>query len=180
MTGRFPSLTSQRLLLRPFADSDLMNVYSGLSDPEVIKYYGVSYDSPEATQAQMDFFRDLELNGTGVWWAVCSPDNHLFYGGGGFSSLSQVHQKAEVGFWLLPPYWGNGLLQEAMTLICTYGFQEMNLHRMEGFVETENEKSKKAIEKAGFVLEGTLRECERKNDRWISLDVYARLANAVR
>lgn len=180
MTGLFPSLASPRLLLRSFADTDLMHVYQGLSHPDVIPYYGVSFDSPEAAKAQMAFYKNLEETGTGIWWAVCSPDNRQFYGAGGLSSLSKVHRKAEVGFWLLPEYWGKGLLQEAMTLICNYGFTELNLHRIEGFVETENERCKKAIEKAGFALEGTLKECEWKNDRWISLDVYALLVNAVR
>lgn len=62
-----------------------------------------------------------------------------------------------------------------MPLICGYGFEGMGLHRIEAFVETENLNCKKAIEKLGFQQEGTLRECEVKNGRFISLDIYARL-----
>lgn len=178
MTGRFPSLTSERLLLRPFADSDLENVFRGLSHPDVIPYYGVSFASLEATREQMAFYKNLEATNTGVWWAVCSLDDRIFYGAGGLSSLSQVHKKAEVGFWLLPEYWGMGFLQEAMPLICNYGFNEMALHRIEGFVESENLLCKKAIEKAGFKLEGTMQECEWKNEKFISLDIYALLQEA--
>ena len=48
----FPILKTERLLLRQFVDTDLENVFKGLSHPEIIKYYGVSYQTLEATKAQ--------------------------------------------------------------------------------------------------------------------------------
>lgn len=175
MNSNFPILKTERLLLRQFADSDLENVFNGLSHPDIIKYYGVSYSTLEATKAQMEFFADLEKNETGIWWAVCSPDNQLFYGAGGLNSLSKEHKKAEIGFWLLPGYWGKGFMTEAMPLICNYGFDTLGIHRIEGIVETENLLCKKAMEKLRFQHEGTMRECEIKNGKFISLDIYAKL-----
>lgn len=102
--------------------------------PDIIKYYGVSYDTIEATQEQMTFFAELEKNETGIWWAICSLDNTIFYGAGGLNNLSKEHHKAEIGFWLLPSFWGKGLMQEAMPIICDYGFQQLNLNRIEGFI----------------------------------------------
>lgn len=168
-------LKTERLLLRPFADHDLPMVFKGLSHPQVIPYYGVRYDSLEATKAQMEWFADLEKNGTGQWWAICSPDNRIFYGAGGLNQLNREHQKAEIGFWLLPEYWGRGLFAEAMPLILDYGFNTLGLHRIEGFVESENTNCKKAMAKLGFDHEGTMRDCEFKNGRFINLEIYARL-----
>ena len=51
----FPILKTERLLLRQFADTDLENVFKGLSHPKVIKYYGVNYQTLEATKEQMTF-----------------------------------------------------------------------------------------------------------------------------
>lgn len=175
METNFPIITTERLLLRQFADSDLENVFRGLSQPDVIKYYGVSYQTLEATKAQMQFFADLEINGTGIWWAVCSPNNRIFYGAGGLNSLSKEHKKAEIGFWLLPEFWGKGILAEAMPLICNYGFENLGLHRIEGIVETENTNCKNAMAKLDFRHEGTMRDCEIKNGRFISLDIFAKL-----
>ena len=174
MPTSFPTLTTDRLLLRQFQPDDLENVFKGLSHPDIIPYYGVSYDSLEATKAQMAFFADLEENGTGVWWAVCSPDNQVFYGAGGLNSLSKEHRKAEIGFWLLPEFWGRGIMQEALPLICEHGFGELGLRRIEGFVESENQNCQRAMAKLDFVHEGTMRDCEVKNGRFISLDIYAR------
>jgi len=167
----FPIIRINRLLLRQFVDSDIENVYKGLSDPEIIKYYGVSYKTLEDTKAQMRFFSDLEKEGTGIWWAVCSLDNKTFYGAGGLNSLSKEHKKAEIGFWLLKEFWGQGV----MPVICNYGFDNLGLHRIEGLVETDNLNCKNAMKKLDFKHEGTMRDCEIKNGKFISLDIYAKL-----
>lgn len=66
-------------------------------------------------------------------------------------------------------------MSEAMPLICDYGFNQLGLHRIEGYVDTENTNCKKTIGKLGFLCEGTMRECEIQDGRFISLDIYAKL-----
>jgi ribosomal-protein-alanine N-acetyltransferase len=175
MTTEFPVIKTQRLLLRQFVANDLENVFKGLSHPDIIKYYGVSFQTLEATKEQMAFFADLEKNETGIWWAVCSSDNKTFYGAGGLNSLSKEHKKAEIGFWLISDFWGQGIMKEAMLLICNYGFDNLELHRIEGFVESENMNCKNAMAKINFQHEGTMKECEFKNGKFISLDIYAKV-----
>lgn len=170
---------TQRLLLRSFIESDLERVFHGLSHPDVIRYYGVSYQSLEAARAQMDFFNDLIKNGTGIWWAICSANNQTFYGASGLNHVNKEHRKGEIGFWLLPEFWGKGMMQEALPLICNYGFEQLGLHRIEGFVESENQNCKKAIGSLGFQHEGTMVDCEYKNGRYISLDIYTKLKQEV-
>jgi ribosomal-protein-alanine N-acetyltransferase len=150
MLQLFPTIQTERLLLRQFGDDDLENVFKGLSHPDVIKYYGVSYPTLEATKAQLDFFADLEKNETGIWWAVCSKDNNIFYGAAGLNNIHAIHKKAEIGFWLLPGYWGKGIMKEAIPLICNCGFNVLGLHRIEGFVETENIACKKLMTSLNF------------------------------
>jgi len=171
----FPIIKTERLLLRQFKESDLENVFKGLSHPDIIKYYGVSYPSLESTKEQMDFFAGLEKNETGIWWAICSPENKTFYGAGGLNSLNKEHRKAEIGFWLLTDFWGKGLMTEAMPLICNYGFENLGLHRIEGLVETNNINCKRAMAKLAFEHEGTMKDCEIKNGKFISLDIYAKI-----
>ena len=175
MTTEFPIIKTKRLLLRQFVESDLESVFKGLSHPDIIKYYGVSYQTLEDTKQQMTFFADLEKNETGIWWAVCSADNKTFYGAGGLNSLSKEHKKAEIGFWLISEFWGDGIMKEAMPLICNYGFNSLGLHRIEGLVETENKNCKKAMAKLDFQHEGTMKDCEIKNGAFISLDIFAKV-----
>ncbi len=175
MITEFPTIKTEKLLLRPFIESDLEKVFEGLSHPDVITYYGVNYHTLEDTKQQMKFFADLEKNETGIWWAVCSPNNKLFYGAGGLNNFNKEHKKAEIGFWLLSEFWGKSIMTEAMPLICNYGFDTLGIHRIEGFVETENTKCKKAMAKLDFQYEGTMKDCEIKNGKFISLDIYAKL-----
>jgi ribosomal-protein-alanine N-acetyltransferase len=53
MKYNFHALESKRVVLRQFIDSDLENVFKGLSHPEIIKYYGISFDTIDATKEQM-------------------------------------------------------------------------------------------------------------------------------
>jgi len=170
-------IQTKKLFLRQFAEDDIENVFKGLSNPNVIKNYGISYDSLEATKEQMAWFADLEKDGTGMWFAVCSSDNKTFYGAGGLNSLSKEHKKAEIGFWLLPDFWGQGIMKEAMPLICNFGFDKLKLHRIEGFVEAENTNCKNAMAKLDFQHEGTMKDCEIKNGKFISLEIYAKIKN---
>lgn len=169
--------TTERLLLRKIKLTDREKVFEGLSHEDVIRHYGVSHKTLEDTQIQMDWFESLEREGTGIWWAICSLDDDTFYGAGGLNSLSEKHRKAEIGLWLLPQYWGKGIMTEAMTQILEYGFEALKLHRIEGFIESENIACKRAVEKLGMRHEGTMRECELKNGRFIDLDIYAKIFN---
>ena len=171
----FPVLRTNRLLLRQIVATDLENIYAGLSHPAVTKHYGISYDSLEATKEQMAWFANLERAKTGMWWAVCLSADRTFLGAGGLNNLSQEHKKAEVGFWLLPEFWGQGLMSEAVPLICQYGFEQLRLHRIEGFVESENCHCKRTMATLDFQHEGTMRDCEIKDGEYISLDIYAKI-----
>lgn len=164
-------LKTEKNLLREIDSSDIDNVFRGLSNPDVIKHYGVSFHSLEETKEQMEWFADNKQK----WFAICSIDNKEFYGAGGLNDISKEHKKAEIGLWLLPEHWGKGIMKDAMPLICNYGFDKLELHRIEGFVDSENKNCKRAMSKLDFELEGTMRDCEIKNDKFISVDIYSKI-----
>ena len=177
MEDGFPVLKTDRFLLRQFTTCDVGNVFNGLSHPDVIKYYGIRFDTLEATQEQITWYASLQRTGTGIWWAICSLDNLTFYGAGGLNNLDSNNRKAEIGFWLLPSFWGQGIMKEVFPLICAYGFDKLGLHRVEGLVESENRNCKRAMAKLDFKYEGTMTDCEIKNGTFISLDIYAKLSD---
>ena len=168
MNTDFPILKTDRLLLREIIDSDLENIFKGLSHPDVIRHYGVSFDSLEATKEQMMWFADQKQ----LWWAICSSDNQTFYGAGGLNDIDLKERKAEIGLWLLPEFWGQRIMKEALPLIANYGLHELQLHRIEGFVESDNTNCKNAMTKLDFQLEKTIPDFEIKNGKPISVDIY--------
>ena len=166
-------MRTARYYLKAIVPTDINNIHKGLSDPEVTKYYDVHFATLEETKEQMDWYANLEKEGTGQWWGIFDQKDNQFCGAGGYNSLEKPHRKAEIGFWLIKDYWGNGIMKEVMPLLFDLGFVELNLNRIEGFVLSTNEKCKRGLEKINFKYEGTMRECEVKNGERISLDIYA-------
>lgn len=177
MNIRFPIIETERFVLRQFTIHDLENVFNGLSHPDIIKYYGISFSSLEVTKEQISWFSDLEKNNTGLWWAICSRNDNSFLGAGGLNDLDKENRKAEVGFWLLPEYWGKGIMKEVMPLICCYGFEKLGLDRIEAYVNSENKNCKKGLAKLDFNYEGTMVDCEIKDRKYISFDIYTMISN---
>jgi [ribosomal protein S5]-alanine N-acetyltransferase len=176
----YPTIHTERFKLREIEQADILDIYKGLSDPRVIKYYGVSFLTLDATQEQMNWYEDLRHNETGIWWGIYSLQTGGFCGAGGFNGLEKEHRKAEIGFWLLPEFWGKGIMSEVMPTLFKIGFEHFNLNRIEGFVQSENIKCKSALEKIHFEYEGTMRACEIKEGELIDVDIYAILNPALK
>jgi len=173
----FPELRTPRFVLRQIIPADLPTVFAGLSNPQVIQHYGVSYDSLDATQRQMDWFEELFAQGTGIWWGICTPDaRSTLIGACGFNDLVAVHRRAELGYWLLPPYWGKGIARECVTAIIAHAFDALGLHRVGAEVDVGNHRSAKLLESVGFRFEGVRRGCELKDGAFLDIEQYGRLS----
>lgn len=169
------TLESKRLILRPFDSSDKAKVFEGLSHPEVTKYYGVSYETLESTQTQMDWFKKIEEEKTGLWRAIIRKEDQTFIGGIGIYNLNEKFKNAELGYWLLPDFWRQGYIKEAGLFFCDYLFEKYDLHRLDAMVETQNTASLETMRVLGFQYEGTRRECELKEGKWIDLALFGKL-----
>lgn len=168
----FPEILTKRFLLRQILPSDQQKIFEGLSHEAVIKYYGVSYKAFEETSIQMKWYDDLLVNSTGIWWAIANKNKDVFFGACGLNNISTEHKKAEMGYWLLPPFWKMGIMKEVLPYIIHFAFDILKLHRVEASVETENTASQKLLLNLGFKHEGTLKECEWKNEKFIDLEYY--------
>ena len=171
----FPELKTDRLILRKILPEDKQRIFEGLSDDKVIEYYGISFKTLEKTQIQMNWFEEIQNNDRGIWWGIAFKDSKELIGACGFNDWQKEHKKIEIGAWLLPAYWGKGIIPEAINLISEYAFNIMGIHRIEGIVETNNIKCKKMLKKLNFVYEGTLRDSEIKNGKYVSLDYYSKI-----
>lgn len=181
VTQTFPTLQTSRCLLRRITDNDLGQIFRGLSDPQVTAYYGVSYDSEGATQAQLDWYQELLEQQSGIWWGICKKDlPEVLIGACGFYEWNTANRNSDMGYWLLPEHWGSGVMQECLRAILGYAFRQMSVHRVEAEVEPENIPSRRLLGKLGFQLEGTRRQCEWKNGRFVDLAYYSLLAGELK
>lgn len=173
-----PTLHTSRCLLRGFTDEDLDAVFRGLSHPQVIAHYGVRYATREATREQMAWFAHIEAEGTGRWWAICprgQPDQLM--GAVGLNDLVVAHRRAEIGYWLLPEHWGQGLAAECAVAMIAHAFGAMGLYRLAAEVDLPNHASRRLLQRLGFREEGVRRAFEWKDGAPLDLVVYSRLAD---
>lgn len=80
---------------------------------------------------------------------------------------------AELGYWLGEPFWGRGIMTEAVIAITEFAIREFLLHRIEAWVFEWNATSARVLEKAGFQLEGILRRSAIKHGKIIDRKLYA-------
>ncbi|MPQ85456.1 GNAT family N-acetyltransferase [Pseudomonas sp. MAFF 730085] len=177
MSEEFPEFSLERIKLRKIRPRDIGSVYMGLSDPRVVAQYGVSYKSLAATDEQMRWFEQIICQKTGIWWAIALNTDDSMIGACGLNDWCHKHRKAEVGYWLMPEHWRKGLLTEALPAVIRYGLCDMGLHRIHADVEPDNEPSCALLTKFGFHLEGTLRDVELKDGRFLSLHQYSLLSS---
>lgn len=162
--------------LRKIKAKDIHKVFEGLSHPDVIAHYGVSYNSLAATMEQMLWYEKLLSERTGMWWGIPENERDELVGACGFNDWERTHRRIELGYWLLPSYWGQGIMQKALPSILRHAFLHLNVHRIHADVEPENPASSNLLRKLGFVHEGTLRDVECKDGGHVSLHQFSLLA----
>ena len=171
----FPEISTQRFVLKQILPEDQEFIFKGLSHPEVVPYYGVQYKTFESTKVQMDFYDRLWRERTGTWWKIMEKGNNTPVGACGINNYQFRHEKAEMGYWLIPEHWGRGIMKEVLPVMINHVFTHWKLHRLEAVIEEGNDSSMKLAERLGFQLEGVMRESEIKNGKRINLLMYSLL-----
>jgi [ribosomal protein S5]-alanine N-acetyltransferase len=172
-----PVIETSRLLLRPIVQQDIHQVFEGLSHPEVIRHYGVWFDTLESTQAQMDWYAQLVKEDSGRCWALTVKTNgSVLTGVIVLNNWNKYHRRADIGYWLMPAFMGQGIMTEALRPVLDYAFREMTIHRIEAEIEPANTASIAIALKLGFCYEGTKRQVEIKHGNFTDLSIYSLLS----
>jgi len=156
----YPRLETERLILRWLQIGDADFILKEWGDLEVTYY--MRDEEPLKTREQAEeMLRHLQKPKTYHemrWWGIgLKPEGNLI-GTIGYYKWDKPHHHAEVGYDMWPDYWGQGLMPEALRVVVQYGFEEMELNRIEATTHTENQRSQRVLAKLGFQNEGVLRE----------------------
>lgn len=96
-------------------------------------------------------------------------------GGCGLEVVRVQPQRAELGYWLACPWWGRGIMTAAVSALCRYGFDELELEKLTAHVFDFNPASSRVLEKCGFQQEGFLPRHYRKDGQSIDARLYGLL-----
>jgi RimJ/RimL family protein N-acetyltransferase len=86
-----------------------------------------------------------------------ADENDEVIGGIGLELREDVYRKTPlIGYWLAEPYWGKGIMPQAIKLMCDYAFTELGMICILAFVLSKNQASMRVLEKAGFTKVGVI------------------------
>lgn len=165
-------IITSRLRLRPLAETDVDAMWPVVSDPEFPRM--MSWDAHTSKQQTLEYVQHVEAQlaaGASIAWAI--EYQGAFVGTIGLDDIAFQRRawrvdRAELGYWLVPTLWGNGLMTEAATAVVRWGFDVLGLHKITVGCLVENEASRRVIEKIGFKYVGRLEDDVWRDDRWWS------------
>ena len=154
-----PTLQTGRLLLRPFAESDLESIYALQSNARVLRYWDSPPWSDRArARAFLDACLKMEQDGTGCRFAIEIETTRTFIGWCSMFRWNPDFRSLGIGYCLDEPAWGKGYATEAVGAMLHWLYDTLDLNRVEAELDTRNSASARVLEKLGFAREGLRRE----------------------
>lgn len=149
------TLETERLRLRPPVMEDAPSIFAYAQDREVTRYLTWSpHEDVERTRHFLMRALSAWENETGFPWVlVRKQDGQLI----GMVELRIRGHKAEVGYVLARPFWGQGYMSEAVRALIDWALAQPGLYRIWAVCDVENRASARVLEKSGMQREGVLR-----------------------
>ncbi|HUM12464.1 MAG TPA: GNAT family protein [Myxococcaceae bacterium] len=165
-------LTTPRLRLRPLRDDDVDDLWPYVSDrqfPRMMSW--VAHTDKEQTRAFIKTTHDGLAANTHCTWAI----EYLgkVWGTIGLDDITWQMRawridRAEMGYWLAPPMWKQGLMTEAALAVLRFAFETLGLHKISIGCLAENAPSRRVIEKCGFRYVGQYEDDVWRDGAWHS------------
>jgi [ribosomal protein S5]-alanine N-acetyltransferase len=141
---------SEKILLRKFDRNDVDAFYTWASDPEVTQHMTwETYSTKEEAENFLievveghPWFRAICFEGKVVGSITLTPGKGIYA------------CRADMGYVLAKDFWGKGIATAAVIKAIKSGFEELNIHRIEAFVDPANNASRRVLEKSTMSCEG--------------------------
>jgi len=160
--------------IRDWCEDDAPGIVKYANNHLISKNLRDGFPHPYRLADAEGFLAKVRLQDPRTFFALATDAEVI--GGIGLGMGVDVHRHtAEMGFWLAEPYWGRGIMTEAVKRFATYSFEQLDLQRIYAEPYETNPASARVLEKAGFRLEGTMRANVYKEGRVLDQLLYARV-----
>jgi len=155
------------------------DTYRWFNDPEVTEFLTARY--PFSHRQEREFLESVSTPGYhGAEFAIETLDG-AYIGGCGITAGRPENREGTLGIAIGDKsYWNGGYGTDAMRVLCRFGFDMMNLHRIQLEVFSENARAIRVYEKIGFRVEGVRREAFYKYGRYLDVMVMGLLEGELR
>ena len=164
-------IETERLLLRPFTAADAPAVQE-LASARSIAAGTLSIPHPYPEGAAAEWIASHGKDDAHIELAIVLRDGDAVIGATGLG-VAREHERAELGYWIGEPYWGQGYATEAGRAVVQYGFDDLGLNRIQAHHFTSNPASGRVLEKIGMTHEGTHRQMFRKWGEYKDVEAYS-------
>ena len=160
----FPTLSTERLLLREVDPADARDLLTFRGDPDVQRFNSRPMTDISEALTLIDTVRKWYLALKGIHWGVTLHGDQRVIGLCSLHGLNRFHQRGSIGYDLAREFWGQGIASEAVSAVVRFAFEQLALNRLEAVTIADNFRSVVLLERLGFQLEGTRREHSLEDD----------------
>lgn len=163
------SIETERLILRRFeyCDDDTM-LKNWIADEKIQSLYSEPvYKTKDEVRKLLDKYIESYERNDYYRWAIIEKDSNECIGQIAYFLVDSKNHFAEIEYCIGADFQCRGYATEATKAVIAYGFDKINLHKIQICTKTINKPSKRVIEKCGFTYEGTLRDYFYMNDTYI-------------
>ncbi len=163
----------EKIILRPAEPRDVDSIYTACADPETLEWttLPLDYDRERAVGFVEDYAPGWWARGDGATWVIADAEG-VYAGQLDLRVDPRDRQVADVGFITAPHARGRGYMTAALRTACAFGFERLELERIEWRAHVGNDGSRKVAERVGFQLEGIQRSgCKQRGERrdaWVA------------
>ena len=167
--------------IRKWELSDAKDLAAALSNKKVQDNLRDGLPYPYTEQDGKEFISAMISADENETFAFAITVDNMVIGSIGIFRQGNIHrQTAELGYYIAEEYWGKGIMTEAVKQICEYVFANSDIIRIYAEPFAYNIASCRALEKAGFQYEGTLRSNAVKNGKVIDMKMYSLLKEEIK
>jgi ribosomal-protein-alanine N-acetyltransferase len=172
----FPQLETERFVLREIRPSDAPAVFACFADDAVTRYYDQpTYTDIKQAEDLILHMRHSYRDRRSIRWGIARRSDDLLLGTCGYMGWDRRSRKCSLGYELAQAYWRQGVMREVLTAVLPFGFEQMNLNRIEAEVIPGNIASEQLLQKLGFQREGLMRQSAYFKEAFYDLQLFALL-----
>jgi len=172
--SKIPELNTKRLLLRKINLKDARDIFEYAQVKDATSH--VPWDPHKSIQdsrAFIKFATEQFTAGSSIIWGIEVKKEKKLIGTIDLRGWRTTNNCGEIGYVISNKYWNMGFITEALKAVIKFGFEKLQLNRIESHCEEENIGSWHVMEKAGMKYEGTLREKIFMKEKYRSMKMYS-------